>query len=70
MFAQIFQVCFEILDTLQSGDFGPTGKSAADDYRKTCEKFFPYAIRFRGTVVNCNNNHSDKTESLEETVEP
>jgi hypothetical protein len=55
---------------LQSGDFGPTGKSAVEEYRKTCEKFFPHAVKFRSVATNCNNNHTGKTECVEETVEP
>jgi len=65
-----FQLCCEITDALQSGDFGPTGKSAVEEYRKTCEKFFPHAVKFRSVATNCNNNHTGKTECVEETVEP
>jgi hypothetical protein len=71
-----FQICSEILDSLQSGDFGSPGKSCADDYRKTCSALFRHAAKFRNpaAAVNCNNNNhagngKDDVDK-EEAVEP
>ena len=56
-----------MLDGLIAGDFGPSGKSAADEYRQTCGKFFGHATKFRNVDVNhLNNNHNNKNDHIEE----
>ncbi len=58
-----------MLDSLNAGDFGASGKAAADEYRQTCAKFFRHATKFRNVEDNLhlnNNNHNNKNDHIEE----
>ena len=64
-----------MLDDLIAGNFGPSGKSAADEYRQTCGKFFRHATKFRNVddVSHLNNNNKNdhiEEDNKEETCEP
>jgi len=40
------EVCQGVLESLQDGDFGSAGKSASDNYKKSCCEIFPLAKCF------------------------
>uniref|UniRef100_A0A3B3WPT3 N-alpha-acetyltransferase 15, NatA auxiliary subunit n=2 Tax=Poecilia mexicana TaxID=48701 RepID=A0A3B3WPT3_9TELE len=59
------QICSEVLEALRSGQLGEAQQKAAESYRATCHKIYPYSLTFKppgyqenSTTISANGDLS------------
>lgn len=61
----VLQICIEVLEALREGQLGEDQQKAAEDYRATCHKIYPYSLAFmppgyqdNSTTISVNGDMS------------
>lgn len=65
VFVHVLQICIEVLEALREGQLGEDQQKAAEAYRATCHKIYPYSLAFmppgyqdNSTTISVNGDMS------------